>query len=423
MKKGFLFLMLILCFCDVKSQGQNKECLLLASRIDSLVKVSDFENAYREWKSSGKCPSESIYANGEKVLLQLLAAPTTAEQKQEYISGLLALYDGYDKKFPGNKNGNLVKKAMALQEYKAGTPEEIYSLLDRAFTKDTEHFTDAKGLYTYFELYFNKFKSGDKAIAQNDVFVKHDAITAQLLQLSKLHPGSQRDYETARAGMHSMMSSITSCDKLNAYYSANFESKKNDAAWLEAAATNLVSRNCTYGTLFMNISSQWYKLMPDSNSAYHLAVATLRNRKDRAEAFNYFNFAAEKEADPERKADIYLEMASMFSGSDIAKAIEYARKASVTNPASGKPYLLLAQFYVASGCGETPFDKKAIYLLAAETARKAGIAEASMQKNAEVAAALYLKQAPSKDEIKSNKKAGKTVTFACGINESVTIQK
>jgi hypothetical protein len=423
MKKGFLFLMLISCSCFMQAQKQNKECLLMATRIDSLVKVNDFDNAYKEWKSSGKCTSESMYVNGEKILLQLLAAPATAEKTQEYVSGLLGLYDGYDKKFPGNKNANLVKKATVMDQYKAGAPEDIFTLLDRAFTKDAAHFTDAKALYAYFELYFNKFKSGDKTITENDVFAKYDAVAAKMQQLSEAHPEFQRDYKTAKGGMYSMMSSITSCEKLKVYYSANFDANKTDVAWLQAAAENLASRNCTYGILFLNITTEWYKLRPDSNSAYNLAIATLRNRKNPADTLNYFNFAAEKEADAGRKAEIYLEIASMFSATDLPKAIEYAKKATVTKPSLGKSYLLLAQLYVASDCGETAFGKKAIYFLAAETAIKAGDAEVSMKKKADVAAAQYLKNAPSKDEIKSAKQAGKTIVFGCGINESVTVPK
>ena len=87
---------------------------------------------------------------------------------------------------------------------------------------------------------------------------------------------------------------------------------------------------------------------------------------------------------------------------------------------------ITAQMYANSGaeCGQTPFEQKAIYWLAADMVRKAGEADSNLKKNgSDQTAESYLKMAPTAAEIKSEKMAGKQVAFKCWINESVTVPK
>ena len=74
----------------------------------------------------------------------------------------------------------------------------------------------------------------------------------------------------------------------------------------------------------------------------------------------------------------------------------------------------MAQAYAnaANECGSTTFEKRAVYWLAAETARKGGL---------ENLASRYDKLAPSRADIFSSGLAGKTITFKCWIGKSVKV--
>lgn len=421
MKTKLLFLFLLPCLSLLKLQAQNKECDAAATQISDLVKDNKYDDAYQQWTLAGKCTAnESIYLLGEKLLTYKIEAPATEDEKRQYITSLADLYGGYDKNFPANKNGNLVKKAMILHNYNAGTPDEVYALLDRAFKTDQANFTNATALYLYFDLFFNKFKAGDKAIKEDDVFEKRDEVSSWLHHLSLTATSGAREYKTASDGVRALVASITSCEKLNSFYNKNFAEKKSDTLWLEKASATLMENTCTTGPLFLNIASEWYKLKPTAKSAYNLGIASIRN-KNQPKAVEYLNASADMEMLPSEKAKTYYMIASILSNNP-QQAVSYLKKALAAKPSFGKAYLLMAQMYsVAGDCGQTPFEKKAIYFLAAQTARKAGDADASIKPAAVKQAESYLQKAPSKAEIKAARKSGKKITYSCWINETVTI--
>ncbi|CEN33645.1 hypothetical protein CCAN12_450007 [Capnocytophaga canimorsus] len=55
--------------------------------------------------------------------------------------------------------------------------------------------------------------------------------------------------------------------------------------------------------------------------------------------------------------------------------MSYAQKALNYNPSNSDAYRIIAQAYAnsANECGSTPFEKRAIYWLAANVARKGGL--------------------------------------------------
>ncbi len=88
-----------------------------------------------------------------------------------------------------------------------------------------------------------------------------------------------------------------------------------------------------------------------------------------------------------------------------------------------KAYLLIASLYASSanGCGDTQFNKRAVYWLAAQTAQKAGRVDASIRKIANRTVASYNGRAPSKTDIFTDGSQGKRVTFSCWIRRSVRV--
>lgn len=418
MKTGILFLLLLPFTC----LAQEKNCVIEAKEIDSLVKVANYAKAYQIWETSG-CISESHYLNGEKILIYQLSTPVAGTERNAYIASLLKLYADDDKNFPGNKHGNLVKRAKAMQQYQSGTPEEIFNLYDKAFKDDRDNFTDARGLYEYFGSYFAKFKIERKNFTEGDLIEKQDDILGWMNDLIVRNEAERRNYQTAIDGIKVQTNDMLTCDVIEAYYEKQYPSKIKDARWLAQAADHLISKNCLSTETVSKVTSAWYALQPDARSAYAMGVVSLRSKGDQKSALNYFNEAVEKEKDAIRKSETLMVIASLYTSTDVPKAIGFVKKAMALRPDSGKPYFLLAQLYVSTDCGKTPFEKKALYKLAADTATKAGVVDLSMKSSAEIVSAKYLKKAPTKEEIKEAKLDGKTFSFGCGINQSVTFPK
>ena len=106
-------------------------------------------------------------------------------------------------------------------------------------------------------------------------------------------------------------------------------------------------------------------------------------------------------------------------------ARNYARKALSYQPSLGKAYLMIANLYAnsANNCGKSQFDKRAVYWLAANTAKKAARVDASIKKAALKTAASYIGRAPSKTDIFTEGMEGKIIEFSCWINENVMVPK
>jgi hypothetical protein len=421
MKTRIHFLIVLCGAFFLQAQGQTKECDEKAAEISAFVKEGKFTEAYDSWNASGKCASanEQTLLDAEKIFRYKIEAATSPTEKIGAVSALIKLYETYDQKFPGNGNGNLAKKAKLLKDYGLGTSDEIYQLLDRAYKTDAANFTDAAALYLYFQLYIDKYKAGEKGIKEDDVFLKYDAVSYTLDQLMQHSSLPSRNFKSALEGIKALASPIATCEKLNLYYDKNFESEKTDSIWLQKASESLIWKGCTSTPLFLKIASEAYTVKSTSKSAYNLGIAYQKNRNQK-KAVEYFDAAANLEANPDEKARIYFTTASAIY-IDKAMALDYLKKTLAANPSFGKAYLLMAQVYSESGaCAKTPFEKKAIYLLAAQTAQKAAI-EPTLKKAAASVAESYMQKAPTKAEIREEKQGGKKITFGCYINESVII--
>ena len=74
-----------------------------------------------------------------------------------------------------------------------------------------------------------------------------------------------------------------------------------------------------------------------------------------------------------------------------SSARSYANKALGFQPSLGRAYLLIANLYAdsANDCGDSQFNKRAVYWLAADFARKAGKVNSSLKKVANKTAESY----------------------------------
>ena len=91
----------------------------------------------------------------------------------------------------------------------------------------------------------------------------------------------------------------------------------------------------------------------------------------------------------------------------------------------GKAYLLIANLYASSAndCGETQFEKRSIYWLAAQQARKAANVDPSTKKTALSMAKSYEGRAPTRTDIFTEGKEGQIITFSCWIKDKITVPK
>ncbi|MBF0693874.1 MAG: tetratricopeptide repeat protein [Flavobacterium sp.] len=420
MKHTFLQFVL-LCFFSVASIAQES-CKEHVEELKILTDNNQLHEAYAVI-SSADCllKADAAFDNVEKVLIYKIESAANSDEKQKQLDVLLNHYDNYDFRHPGNDKGNKLKKVVALKRFSEGSENDIFKILDSEFKRDFKNFNDAGGIALYFDLYFAKFTAKEKGFTEHDLFEKHDILLTKLEQLSHTDPDNARDYQTAASGISALMSPIATCEKLEVFYHKNYEANKNQVDWLEQASNGLKTQQCLSSKMFMKVANQWYNLEKSSASAMNLATAYSQTR-ERAKAVEYYKIAADLQKDPIEQSKIYQSIATALVGSNKIQALDFAQKAIAANPNNGKAYLLLAQLYsAAEDCGKTTVEKKAVYILASKTALMAGQKDPYLKATADRQSELFLRNAPTPDEIRQENKAGKIINYNCWFKASVAL--
>ena len=389
--------------------------------------------------------SEATYIYGERIYNFRIDNAKTPADKEKEVRELMKLEDEYRTHFPAKVKGIDVKKAMALFENNVGTSDEVYQLLDTAFKTDKDNFSNPKALYVYFEIYVNDFEAGKKGIQLQDVFTKYDEISDKIGEEEKVvsdaldaliqkedsgtvltdkenrykenHQINMDAFETIRSSMDAKIAQLATCERLIPFLGASYEENKNNEEWLRRAADRLDRKGCSEDPLFSKISDALHKLNPTAESAYNLGVS-FYSKKNTTKALEYFNQSAELQKDNTKKANVYYTIArNIYGNGNKVQARAYAEKALAAKPSMGEAHVYIAQLYAnsANECGNDPFEKRAIYWLAAQTARKAGTTAGNN------AAASYDRLAPSKQEIFNSGRAGQSISFKCWVGRSITV--
>ena len=451
-KKLFLMTIGILGVAGfVLGQAQNPECMTNLSIYAEHAKVKNYDAAYEPWKMVYEnCPdiNKANFSLGEKILNHKINNSSGAE-KDAYIQDLMSLHESSMKYFPGKFHPAMVAidKAMVMYDNKMAGDEELYNMLDKAFKEDAAHFKNPKALYLYFSSLVDLHEAGKKDL--QSVFDTYDDVTEKIdqenekltdritLLLPKEDAGTltskekrqlkvattnSESYGKITGSIESKLGALADCENLIPLYQKSFDAKKGDVDWVKRAVGRMFSKDCTDDPLFRQLFEAQLALEPSADA--YLYGGTLKQKAgDTSGAIADFNKAVELETDTKKKSNILYKIATTLRRSNKSQARNFAQKAINTNSANGKAYLLIANLYATSAnqCGETPFEKRAIYWRAADMARKAGRVDPSLSGRARQSAASYSAKAPSKTDIFQSGLAGKTVNFDCWVGGSVKV--
>ncbi|MEM9142605.1 MAG: hypothetical protein AAGA86_06425 [Bacteroidota bacterium] len=453
MKTKFYFTvwMLVGCLGVTFAQAQNQECMTNLSIYVEHAKVKNYEAAYTPWKMVyDNCPdiNWANFAYGERILKDKIKKSSGGD-KDTQINDLLALYDNSLKYFPkkAKKADVIIDKVLLKYDNKMINDQEIYDQLKIAFTEDRPNFKNPKALYLYFSSLVDLHNAGNKDL--QEVFDVYDDVTEKIEEenkkltaiISKLLPkeeagtltskekkllrvarANSESYGKIAGSIDTKLGRLADCENLIPLYQKSFEQKKGDVDWVKRAVGRMFNKECTDDPMFRKLFEAQLALDPSAD-AYVYGGTLKKKAGDTKGAIADFNKALELETDPYKKSKIAYNIATSYRKTSKSTSRSYARKAIAANPANGKAYLLIASLEASSAneCGSKPFEKRAIYWKAADTARKGGRVDPSLSGRAAKAAASYSAKAPSKTDIFNAGMAGKTVTFKCWVGGSVKV--
>ena len=454
----FRNLFLILFTSPIFSQLSSDECLEQLSIFAESAKIKNYQAAYEPWKTVlDNCPKLSLatYQYGEIILKDFIKKSESEENKSKYLNDLLSLYDLWAENFPERKGVRQIgkiysSKGQAMLDNGIKDKELIYDTFEYAFQNDPSSFTNPKSLAYYFQTGYDLYKVGSK-INLETLFEKYEELTEkfELLKtnisknidiiLNKEESGTpltsrevrnKKIYNTNSNAVSAYLQLIdqliakeATCDILIPLYSENFEENKNNPLWIRRAAGRLDGKDCSDDPLFVTLVEQLHSLEPSADSAYYLGI--LNDKQGNSEgALKYYQESVSLQTDNYKKANILYKIAVKFKNAGRrVSARNYAEQALSFQPSLGRAYLLIANMYAdsANGCGDTQFNKRAVFWLAAQTAVKAGRVDASLKKISDRTAAAFNGRAPSKTDIFTEGNQGTNITFSCWIKRSVKV--
>lgn len=432
-----------------------QDCTVTLSLFNESAKVNNFDDAYPKYKKLLENCSDFnilIYQRGEKMLEDMIDLADTEERKmeliQEYIDNQMMRLE----KFPNQtKEGDvLADVAMIKYKYEVGSLEDRLEAFEKVVEADKENFSSPVAIYAYFRIandlndagkrdiqfLFDKYdqvielietQENEKAAQAKPLIEKQEAQEELTSRESRTLKNSEiylRNYTKIKGSVNSLLGSKADCDNLIPLYNKEFDEKKDNVEWLRNANERLSAKDCTEDPLFFKVSEALHEKQPSANSAYSLGQLA-EAEGNRSKALEYFNEAAELETNKGKKAKIYYRIANNYKDrGSYSQARNYYRRALDNKPSMGVAYLKIADMYAksANDCGDSVFEKRSVYWLAADYAKRAGRVDPSISSNANAAAESYKARAPQKSDIFQEDAAGKKISFsACWIGESVTV--
>lgn len=437
------------------NMASAQDCNVTLSLFNESAKVNNFSDAYPKYKQLLENCSDSnilIYQRGEKMLEGMIDEEETEERKmelvQEYIDNQMMRLE----KFPNKTKKADIYADVAMIKYKneVGSLEERLEAFEKVVEIDKDNFASPVALYAYFRIandlndtgerdiqfLFDKYdevielietQENEKAAEAKPLIEKQEAQEELTSRESRIIKNSEiylRNYSKIKGSVNSLLGSKADCDNLIPLYNKDFEEKKTDVNWLRNANERLSAKDCTEDPLFFKVSEALHQMEPSANSAYSLGQLA-EAEGNRKKALEYLNEAAELATDKSRKSRIYYRIANNYKAQgSYSQARTYYRRALDNKPSLGVAYLKIAEMYAksANDCGNTVFEKRAVYWLAADYAARAGRVDPSISSNASGAAESYKGRAPQKSDIFQEDAAGTKISFSnCWIGESVTV--
>ena len=453
MKIQLFFCLIIINTFLVCGQENQKLCVQYHANIENCIKNDKCDDAQKNIALVIKnCPSanENFYINAEKIYLKSIEFSKKKENKIQTINDLIKLYDVYDKKFPENKNGNPIKKALYIYDNQLDSKTAVFNILDKYFKTSNANYNNPRALYIYYELYVNEFKNPKPILKIEDLISKFIVINAKNLEVQntlstiiknlkeKQKTASLNDLEAKELDSKSqdlqayilvqeaskgLLEPYLSAENLKIYANKYFEEKKNNDAWLKFVSNEMFLKNCYANEIFTKLATATQAFNPTSKSNFYLGyVSVLKDENPQAEI--YFNTAADLENNSLEKANIYCTIANtVFGANNNQKALEYLNKAAAADANFAKPHLIISQMFQdnINDCAKTDFEKKAFNWLIINQLEKAIKAEPYLKQSIEKQIVVLQQKLPSKNEISESKMAGKTINFTCFINDSVMV--
>ena len=357
-------------------------------------------------------------------VLQLIRINLQAEKDPKAQMALqdtiLMLYDEGSKYFPDTKASNLNYKGYVAYSYLIRRPnadyKQIFSIYDEAYKENKEELF-AYNAYLYMDVACRYKSTKGSTLTDEGILEIYDNITAA--HAKNIKDGN--DVENWNRYKGEVDKIVEQCVKIDCDFVKNTLGPKYNAnpdlGQAKKIMTIMMSGKCTEDPLYEKVAKHILKEEPNYGLARSLAIDAKKERKYN-EAMELFEQAASLTDDNSKKADAYMQIASMKANQGRkSEARSIALKAVGLDGSRTDAYRMIGDMYIGSHeecTGDNPVKARAIFIAAYDMYEKAG--DNSRMKSAKA-------QFPSKEDgFTYGMKAGDSVPVGCWVGGTVSLK-
>lgn len=412
--------------------GSGKDsirCLKNLSLYVEFYKQNNYEDAVNPWTIVyNECPraTKNIYLHGENMLTDAIENTDDQAKKEKLVDSLMQLYDKRIEYFD-QRGFVLSKKGLDFIKYSENTIDNFkkgYDFLEESI-KLRGNESSLSVLVVFLNTTSTLFKNDE--VSTETILENYSETHGIAENQLENHSGSSR-YQKAMETLDKIFegSGAATCDNLITLYKPKFEKNNDDQDFMVKLIDILEDSKCTDRDFYMDVKIRLNEVEPKPERAHELAQLYYEN--DNIEkAIQYFKQAIDLQDDNEKKAEYYMQLASLTfeDMDDMPNAREYALKAAEADPNNGKPYIFIGRMYTKSvdQCGEDDFEKKAVLWAAVDKFQKAKKVDPDLEEEANDYIKSYKPRFPDKKTIFfENYQIGDSYEVGCWINETTTVR-
>ena len=416
---------------ELLKYGTDKDaCEQNLSIYTEFYKQKNYADAYTAWSYlfiNAPKRTKNIYIHGPKIIKGLIKTVSDENRQAVLVDSLMKVYDQRNTYYSGKEAYVIGLKGADMYKYLKGSTEGLqasYDVLAASFNMAGNEST-ARVLNYYFiattKLVQAKvLKVGDLialfsdlsgVIAYKEAKLSQDIYNAEQSESlssrdSKILSKNKKELKTlndVKGNLEKTLAPHATCEKLVELYTKNFETKKEDIAWMKRAAKLLNKKECTDADIFFSISEALYNIDPSPSAAANMGIRSLK-RQDYEKALEFYTYALDNEEDNLNKAQYAYRLAQTYGAMNRNQSAKsYALKAASFFVGWGEPYILVGDLYAKTSrkCGElkTEFLKRVGYWAAVDKYEYASSIDSSVSAKAAKRIAKYTEQMPSKTDI------------------------
>ena len=403
------------------------QCITNLSLYREYARQGDFKSALPSWRRVFRnCPkaTKNIYIDGARMFQDFIEENQNDEAKKgAFVDTLMMIYDQRIKYYDGRSNVR-GRQGVDLLRYRRNDGiqyiQQAYNYLDESIQADKAHVSEPV-MATYISASLTLFQ--EKKIDQNRAISDYMLISDIINKDLQARPNNS----TLNAIKTSIDNNFAAdgpsdCDTLKTYFSKEYQTRSDDADFLEMLTTIMKNNSCTDSKLFYDASTKLQALKPSAESAANIALMAYNNGNYK-EAVTYYKQAIQLETDVMKKADYSLGLALTQSKlGQYSDSRDNALKAEQLHPNWGEPYILIGQIYAESQnqCSNITLPAS-VFWVAVDKFTEAKKVDPTVEEKANKLIITYSKYYPKKeDAFFQNVHEGDTYTVGCWINEKTT---